>query len=165
MNEDKIKKDLEEIETINIELDHMVSKLIAENEHLKQTYKQLYDSIKPARIQSKEQCADLINQDDLRKLKGKALVDCDIKERDCKLYDEFDKFSYKKGETLCAFYLRFSLLLNALNIYNMKLEQFYVNTKFLNTLPPKWSKFVTDVKLVRDLQTTNIDQLHAYLGQ
>ncbi|GJR06215.1 retrovirus-related pol polyprotein from transposon TNT 1-94 [Tanacetum coccineum] len=101
MNEDKIKKDLEEIETINIELDHRVSKLIAENEHLKQTYKQLYDSIKPARIRSKEQCDDLINQvnlksveisdlnaslqekvleitalkDDLRKLKGKALVD------------------------------------------------------------------------------------------
>ncbi|GJV68282.1 hypothetical protein Tco_1483791, partial [Tanacetum coccineum] len=35
MNEDKIKKDIEEIETINIELDHRVSKLIDENEHLK----------------------------------------------------------------------------------------------------------------------------------
>ncbi|GJX11273.1 hypothetical protein Tco_0201132 [Tanacetum coccineum] len=33
MSEDKIKKDLEEIETINIELDHRVSKLIAKNEH------------------------------------------------------------------------------------------------------------------------------------
>ncbi|GKC20407.1 hypothetical protein Tco_1022557 [Tanacetum coccineum] len=101
MNEDKIKKDLEEIETINIELDHRVSKLIAENEHLKRTYKKLYDSIKPARIRSKEQCNDLINQvhlkfveisdlnaslqenvlvitalkNDLRELKGKALVD------------------------------------------------------------------------------------------
>ncbi|GJU78901.1 hypothetical protein Tco_1275971 [Tanacetum coccineum] len=104
MNEDKIKKDLEEIETINIELDRRVSKLIAENEHLKQTYKQLYDSIKLARIRSKEQCDDLINQvnlkfveisdlnaslqekvlvitylkDDLRKLKRKALVDNDV---------------------------------------------------------------------------------------
>ncbi|GKC37399.1 retrovirus-related pol polyprotein from transposon TNT 1-94 [Tanacetum coccineum] len=104
INKDKIKKDLEEIETINIELDHRVSKLIAENEHLKQTYKQLYDSIKPAHIPSKEQCNDLINQvnlksveisdlnaslqeffleiidlkDDLRKLKGKALVDNDV---------------------------------------------------------------------------------------
>ncbi|GKA89657.1 retrovirus-related pol polyprotein from transposon TNT 1-94 [Tanacetum coccineum] len=39
MNEDKVKKDIEEIETINIKLDHRVSKLIAENEHLKQTYK------------------------------------------------------------------------------------------------------------------------------
>nr|GEX73238.1 retrovirus-related Pol polyprotein from transposon TNT 1-94 [Tanacetum cinerariifolium] len=61
-------------------------------------------------------------------------------ERECKLYDEFDKFAYKKGESL-------------------------LNTKFLNTLPPEWSKFVTDVKLVRDLHTTNVDQLHAYLGQ
>ncbi|GJV81951.1 retrovirus-related pol polyprotein from transposon TNT 1-94 [Tanacetum coccineum] len=104
MNEDKIKKDLEEIETINIELYHRVSKLIVENEQLKQTYKQLYDSIKPARIRSKEQRDDLINQvnlksaeisdlnaslqekvlvitslkDDLRKLKGKALVDNDV---------------------------------------------------------------------------------------
>ncbi|GKA51581.1 hypothetical protein Tco_0744777, partial [Tanacetum coccineum] len=61
-------------------------------------------------------------------------------ERECKLYDEFDQFAYKKGETL-------------------------LNTKFLNTLPPEWSKFVTDVKLVWDLHTSNIDQLHAYLGQ
>nr|GEW73196.1 hypothetical protein [Tanacetum cinerariifolium] len=86
-------------------------------------------------------------------------------ERKCKLYDEFDKFAYKKGESLREFYLRFSLLLNDLNIYNMKLEQFQVITKFLNTLPPEWSKFVTDVKLVRDLYTKNVDQLHAYLGQ
>nr|GEV63034.1 hypothetical protein [Tanacetum cinerariifolium] len=86
-------------------------------------------------------------------------------ERECKLYDEFDKFAYKKGESLREFYLRFSLLLNDMNIYNIKLEQFQVNTRFLNTLPPEWSKFVTDVKLVRDLHTTNVDQLHAYLGQ
>ncbi|GKC81453.1 hypothetical protein Tco_1137170 [Tanacetum coccineum] len=108
-------------------------------------------------------------------------ADCDVKatniilqglplevyalERECKLYDEFDKFAYKKGETLRDFYLRFSLLLNDMNIYNVKLEQFQVNTKFLNTLPPEWSKFVTDIKLVQDLHTTNIDQLHAYLGQ
>nr|GEV38061.1 hypothetical protein [Tanacetum cinerariifolium] len=86
-------------------------------------------------------------------------ADCDVKatniilqglppeERECKLYDEFDKFTYQKGETLRDFYLRFSLILNDMNIYNMKLEQFQVNTKFLNTLPPEWSKFVTDVKL------------------
>nr|GEW05768.1 hypothetical protein [Tanacetum cinerariifolium] len=86
-------------------------------------------------------------------------------ERDCKLYDDFDKFAYKKEETLREFYFRFSLLLNDMNIYNMKLEQFQVKTKFLNTLPPKWSKFIKDVKLVWDLHTMNIDQLHAYLGQ
>ncbi|GJW26753.1 retrovirus-related pol polyprotein from transposon TNT 1-94 [Tanacetum coccineum] len=101
MNEDKVKKDIEEIETINIELEHSVSKLFAENEYLKQTYKKLYDSIKPTRIRSKEQCEGLINQvnqksveisdlnvslqekdlvitalrDELRKLKGKELDD------------------------------------------------------------------------------------------
>nr|GEU68925.1 uncharacterized mitochondrial protein AtMg00810-like [Tanacetum cinerariifolium] len=71
VNEDKVKKDIDEIETINIEFDYRVPKLIAENEHLKQTYKQLYDSIKPTRVRSKEQSL----KDELRKLKGKALVD------------------------------------------------------------------------------------------
>ncbi|GJS74181.1 hypothetical protein Tco_0707022 [Tanacetum coccineum] len=87
------------------------------------------------------------------------------KKRVCKLYDEFDKFTYKKGETLHEYYLRFTMLLNDMNIYKMPLEQFQVNTKFLNTLPDEWSKFVTDVKLVKDLHTTNVDQLHAYLQQ
>ncbi|GKC94857.1 hypothetical protein Tco_1160299 [Tanacetum coccineum] len=40
-------------------------------------------------------------------------------ERECKLYDEFDKFTYKKGESLHEYYLRFTLLLNDMNIYKM----------------------------------------------
>nr|GEX69055.1 hypothetical protein [Tanacetum cinerariifolium] len=62
VKEEKIKRELKEIETINIELDHRVTKLVAKNEHLKQTYKQLYDSIKSSRVRSKEQCDDLIKQ-------------------------------------------------------------------------------------------------------
>ncbi|GJU93964.1 hypothetical protein Tco_1318720 [Tanacetum coccineum] len=84
-------------------------------------------------------------------------------ERECKLYAEFDKFAYKKGETLHDFFLRFSLLLNDMNIYNMKLEQFQVNTKFLNTLPPKWSKFVTDVKLKGDDSIDAINHMMSFL--
>ncbi|GJT97585.1 hypothetical protein Tco_1093103 [Tanacetum coccineum] len=104
----------------------------------------------------------------------KIQTDCDMKatstsltkkERECKLYDSFDKFSHIKGESLHKYYLRFTQLINDRNIYNMKMEQFQVNTKFLNSLPPEWSKFVTDVKLVKDLHTTNFDQLHAYLEQ
>ncbi|GJU28390.1 retrovirus-related pol polyprotein from transposon TNT 1-94 [Tanacetum coccineum] len=101
MNKDTVKKDIEEIETINIEFDHRVSKLIVENEHLKQNYKQLYDSIKPTRTRSKEQCDALVSQvnqksieifdlnaslqekdlvittlkNEVRKLKGKDLAD------------------------------------------------------------------------------------------
>ncbi|GKD07982.1 hypothetical protein Tco_1187667 [Tanacetum coccineum] len=47
-------------------------------------------------------------------------------ERECKLYDEFDKFTYKNESAN----LRFTLLLNDMNIYKMPLEQFQVNTKF-----------------------------------
>ncbi|GKE08519.1 hypothetical protein Tco_1412070 [Tanacetum coccineum] len=72
MNEDKVKKDIEEIETINIELDHRVSNLITENEHLKQTYKQLYDLIKPTQ---KDLVITALNEE-LRKLKGKSVVAC-----------------------------------------------------------------------------------------
>ncbi|GKD46715.1 hypothetical protein Tco_1271360 [Tanacetum coccineum] len=86
-------------------------------------------------------------------------------ERECKLYDTFDKFTHIKKESLHLYYLRFTQLINDMNIYNMKLEQFQVNTKFLNSLPPEWSKFMTDVKLVKDLHTTNFDQLYAYLEQ
>ncbi|GJR53992.1 hypothetical protein Tco_1404513 [Tanacetum coccineum] len=86
-------------------------------------------------------------------------------ERECKLYDAFDKFAHIKGESLHQYYLRFTQLINDMNIYKIKLEQFQVNTKFLNSLPPEWSKFVTDVKLVKDLHTTNFDQFNAYLEQ
>ncbi|GJW88343.1 hypothetical protein Tco_0163683 [Tanacetum coccineum] len=55
-NEAKVKNDIDVIETINIELEHSVAKLLAtneqlhkENEHLKQTYRELYDSIKKTR--------------------------------------------------------------------------------------------------------------------
>ncbi|GKE99780.1 hypothetical protein Tco_0023131, partial [Tanacetum coccineum] len=65
-----VKMDMDEIETLNIELEHRVTKLVTENEHLKQTYKQLYDSIKPKHEQGLV-IAALKNE--LRKLKGKAL--------------------------------------------------------------------------------------------
>nr|GEZ61658.1 hypothetical protein [Tanacetum cinerariifolium] len=66
VNERNVKREVEEIETLNIELGHKVTKLLTENEHLKQTYKQLYDSIKSLHVQSKEQCDDLINKVNLK---------------------------------------------------------------------------------------------------
>ncbi|GKC86753.1 integrase, catalytic region, zinc finger, CCHC-type containing protein [Tanacetum coccineum] len=57
-----------------------------------------------------------------------------LQEKECKLYDEFDK-------------------------------PVQANIKFLKSLPPEWSKFMTDMKLARDLHTTNYDQLYSYLKQ
>nr|GEW30132.1 integrase, catalytic region, zinc finger, CCHC-type, peptidase aspartic, catalytic [Tanacetum cinerariifolium] len=63
VKEEKIKKELEEIETINIELDHRVTKLVAENEHLKQTYN----------LQEKVLVITALKET-LSKLKGKVIV-------------------------------------------------------------------------------------------
>ncbi|GJT56793.1 hypothetical protein Tco_0991847 [Tanacetum coccineum] len=83
----------------------------------------------------------------------KIRVDCDMKatniilqglpvdiyslERECKLYDDMNI----KDESLHKYYLRFTQMINDMNIYNKKMEQF------------------------QDLHTTNFDQLHAYLEQ
>ncbi|GKD67610.1 hypothetical protein Tco_1321700 [Tanacetum coccineum] len=61
---------------------------------------------------------------------------------------------------------RIQLLMQGTSLTKQEKEgKLHVNTKFLNSLPPEWSKFVTDVKLVKDLHTTNFDQLNAYREQ
>nr|GFA47917.1 hypothetical protein [Tanacetum cinerariifolium] len=59
-------QNVEESETWNIELGHQVTKLATKNNHLKQTYKKLYDSIMSLRVRSKEQCDDLIKRVNLK---------------------------------------------------------------------------------------------------
>nr|GEW87962.1 putative polyprotein [Tanacetum cinerariifolium] len=59
-----------------------------------------------------------------------------LQEKECKLYDKFDKFSFVKGETLYRYYWRFSQLINNMNLINMSMRQVQVNTKFRNILPP-----------------------------
>ncbi|GJR35159.1 hypothetical protein Tco_1210843 [Tanacetum coccineum] len=74
-NKAKINKEIEVLEKINIELEHSVAKLLAENEklhkeneHLKQTYKDLYGSIKKTRVQTKDHNDSLIAQKNKRVL-------------------------------------------------------------------------------------------------
>nr|GFC78591.1 hypothetical protein [Tanacetum cinerariifolium] len=71
-----VKQYVEESETLNIELGHQVTKLATENNHLKQTYKQLYDSIKSSRVRSKEQCDDLINKVNIKSAEASDLNAC-----------------------------------------------------------------------------------------
>ncbi|GKA69045.1 putative reverse transcriptase domain-containing protein [Tanacetum coccineum] len=80
-NEAKVKNDIDVIETINIELEHSVAKLLAaneqlhkENEYLKQTYKELYDSIKKTRVQNKDNSDSLISQ-----INQKSVENADLK--------------------------------------------------------------------------------------
>ncbi|GKD11553.1 hypothetical protein Tco_1195960 [Tanacetum coccineum] len=98
-NKAKMKKEIDAFETINIELEHSVAKLLTVNEHLnkenetlKKHYKDLYDSIKITRSKTIEQTTFLLAnnanlkaqiqekvfaidalKNDLRKLKGNSV--------------------------------------------------------------------------------------------
>ncbi|GKD22375.1 retrovirus-related pol polyprotein from transposon TNT 1-94 [Tanacetum coccineum] len=72
---------MDEIETINIELEHSVAKLLSEKEllhkeieHLKKIYKDQFDSIKKTRALCKEHCDSLISQ-----LNSKSMENADLK--------------------------------------------------------------------------------------
>ncbi|GJY67829.1 hypothetical protein Tco_0470811 [Tanacetum coccineum] len=60
--EAKIKHDIDVIETITIQLEHKVAKLLKENETFKRHYKELYDSIKTMRAKTTEHKTSLIAQ-------------------------------------------------------------------------------------------------------
>ncbi|GJX97753.1 hypothetical protein Tco_0353551 [Tanacetum coccineum] len=66
-DEVKVKDNFDEIETKNIELEYRVASLIKENEHLKLTYKNLFDSIKKSRVQTK---TSNVTQDEAENLKS-----------------------------------------------------------------------------------------------
>ncbi|GJT77415.1 retrovirus-related pol polyprotein from transposon TNT 1-94 [Tanacetum coccineum] len=79
--EEKVKHEMNEIKTINIELEHSVAKLLFENErllkeieHLKQIYKDQFDSIKKTCALSKEHDNSLIAQ-----LNSKSMENADLK--------------------------------------------------------------------------------------
>ncbi|GJX92039.1 hypothetical protein Tco_0345365 [Tanacetum coccineum] len=86
-------------------------------------------------------------------------------ERECKLYNEFDRFTSVKDESLHEYYLRFAKLINDIHTIGMTIQQVHVNTKFLNNLQPEWRKFVTNVKLAKNLYTSNYDHLYVYLSK
>ncbi|GJZ74363.1 hypothetical protein Tco_0638509 [Tanacetum coccineum] len=60
LNKAKIKKEIDVLETMNIELEHSVANLNKENETLKKHYKDLYDSIKITRSKTIEQTTSLL---------------------------------------------------------------------------------------------------------
>ncbi|GJZ47632.1 hypothetical protein Tco_0601464 [Tanacetum coccineum] len=91
-NEAKVKNDIDVIETINIELEHSVAKLLAANEqlhkekeHLKHTYKELYDTTKKTRAQNKDNSDSLISQ-----INQKSVENADLK---AQIQEKFAKAS------------------------------------------------------------------------
>ncbi|GJW38436.1 hypothetical protein Tco_0064281 [Tanacetum coccineum] len=88
-----------------------------------------------------------------------------LQERESKLYDDFDAFTFMHGETIHSYYMRFAQLINDMHTIGMTMKPLQVNKKFVNHLQPEWSKFVTDVKLAKYMHTTNFDHLYAHIRQ
>ncbi|GJZ59812.1 hypothetical protein Tco_0615628 [Tanacetum coccineum] len=78
-------------------------------------------------------------------------------DRESQIYDDFEQLRQNKGETIHAYYVRFTKL--------MTMPKMQLNSKFVNNMLPEWSRFVTEVKLKRGLRESNFDQLYAYLKQ
>ncbi|GJZ66575.1 hypothetical protein Tco_0623271 [Tanacetum coccineum] len=79
--EEKVKHEMDEIETINIKLEHSMAKLLSKNKrlhkeimHFKKNYKDQFDSIKKTRALSKEHDDSLIAQ-----LNSKSMENADLK--------------------------------------------------------------------------------------
>ncbi|GKF06336.1 hypothetical protein Tco_0037004, partial [Tanacetum coccineum] len=71
--EEKVNHDISKHETINEELENSMAKLLSENErlckeinHVKQVFKDQFDSIKKTRVRTKEQSDSLIDQLNLK---------------------------------------------------------------------------------------------------
>ncbi|GJY56008.1 hypothetical protein Tco_0455123 [Tanacetum coccineum] len=60
-----------------------------------------------------------------------------------RLMNELDKFEAKEGESLDSVYERLSTLVNVMDRNDIRPLKVSINTKFLNSLQPEWSKYVT----------------------
>ncbi|GKD48869.1 hypothetical protein Tco_1277845 [Tanacetum coccineum] len=122
----------------------------------------VYPTIKENGAIRPKKYAELVEQEQLQD-------DCEVQATNIVLQglppDVYSLVNHFKGESLHEYYLRFVQLINYMHTIGMTMQQVQVNIKFLNALQHEWSKFVTDVKLAKNLYNTNYDQLYAYLSQ
>jgi hypothetical protein len=86
-------------------------------------------------------------------------------DRESQLYDEFEHFKMNFGENITDYYVRFHKLVNDMKMIRMTMPNIQLNSKFGNNMSPEWDRFVTTVKLNKELRNTNNEQLYAYLQQ
>ncbi|GJR57179.1 hypothetical protein Tco_1499341 [Tanacetum coccineum] len=86
-------------------------------------------------------------------------------DRETRFNNECDQFTAETGESLVLVYSRFSQLMNDLNQNKIELPIVTINTKFLNCLQLEWYKYVTNVRLAKDLTKDPYDELFHHLQQ
>ncbi|GJX71506.1 putative ribonuclease H-like domain-containing protein [Tanacetum coccineum] len=78
---------------------------------------------------------------------------------------QFVKFATKERESLESVYERLTTLVNIMDHDNVRPIQVSINTKFLNCLQPKWSKYVTQVRHNQSGNAVSYDVLYDSLVQ
>ncbi|GKC03965.1 hypothetical protein Tco_0995575 [Tanacetum coccineum] len=86
-------------------------------------------------------------------------------ERNSRLMNEFDKFVAEDGESLTSVYERFSTLINVMDQNKVTPIEISINTKFLNSLQPEWSKYVTLCRQKYIIKEEHFDVLYDYMSQ
>ncbi|GJV80686.1 hypothetical protein Tco_1516556 [Tanacetum coccineum] len=163
-DEAKVKDDFDNIETRNIELEYRVASLIKENEHLKLTYKNLFDSIKKSRVQTK---TSNVTQDEAENLKSQLFEFAETKFKNILEKIEFFK---KKQLDISIFYRGESLLpkKKQLDISELNMEsgknvcdnakcEFLTKFVELEKVLTQQTKDFNDVKLELSNRTTKFE--------
>nr|GEX49139.1 hypothetical protein [Tanacetum cinerariifolium] len=86
-------------------------------------------------------------------------------DRKTRFTTKFDQFVAEPGEAFVFLYNRFAQLMNDLERNDMHFPIVTINTKFLNSLQPKWLKYVIQVRLAKRLPVDTFDDLFYYLYQ
>nr|GFB31985.1 hypothetical protein [Tanacetum cinerariifolium] len=89
--------------------------------------------------------------------------DIGIQEKKAKLFNEWERLTSNKGESIESYYHHFLKLMNDLKRNKYFPEKIASNLKFLNNLQPEWSRHVTIVHQTKDLHTADYTQLYDFL--
>nr|GEU84779.1 hypothetical protein [Tanacetum cinerariifolium] len=87
----------------------------------------------------------------------------DIYVKKAKLFNEWERFTSNKGESIESYHHCFLKLMNDLKRNKHFPEKIASNLKFLNNLQPEWSRHVTIVHQTKDLHTADYTQLYDIL--
>ncbi|GKC25423.1 hypothetical protein Tco_1027573, partial [Tanacetum coccineum] len=134
-NVEYVRNDISELETKNVELEHSVAKLLSENErlcnemnHVKQVFKDQFDSIKKTRVRNKEQSDSLIDKLNLKSVENedlKAQIQDKNKlktvDKGKNVYTKFDK-SETLGTLLCVTSLPKNIAVKAKKVSTSKVS-------------------------------------------
>ncbi|GJT67382.1 integrase, catalytic region, zinc finger, CCHC-type containing protein [Tanacetum coccineum] len=86
-------------------------------------------------------------------------------QRHLRLVNEFDNFVVVEGESLSSMYERLTTLVNSMDRNEIRPLPVSINTKFLNSLQPEWSKYVTMTRQNANIKETKFDHLFDTLSQ